>query len=564
MTSKLFNNYPTNLEAMTIHSAPRLICSLKFFSQAASAIVILVGCLVLVGWMYNITILKSVLPGLVAMRPNTALGFILAGVSLWLQSSTKKRVRIVYWRRRQMIALGCSILVFLLGGLTLVEYFSRWDLHIDQMLFIQTAAPDSFGTIAPGRMAFSTALSFVLSGLSLILLKAKERKIQRLAQGFTLMPALLGLVTLIGYIYGVTAFTGIIFKLATMALHTAVAFIILSFGILCTSPDRTLIKAILANTVGGLMARRLLPAAISIPLVLGWLCLKGQKARLYNSEFGVSLFVVSNIVIFVVLICWNARLLNQADIERKRFEQTLQEKNVELENASLAKDRFLASMSHELRTPLNAVIGFTGTLLMKLPGPLTADQQQQLQIIQTSAKHLLSLINDLLDLAKIESGKVEINFEPVVCQSVVQEVATALRSLAQTKGLKFEVKLPKEDLVVLTDRRALTQVLINLTNNAIKFTETGRVRLELSQRQVDGRTLTEIAVADSGIGIQPEDQTKLFQAFEQVSSSTTRRHEGTGLGLHLSQKLAKLLGGQIACDSKYGKGSIFTLVLTEK
>jgi PAS domain S-box-containing protein len=250
--------------------------------------------------------------------------------------------------------------------------------------------------------------------------------------------------------------------------------------------------------------------------------------------------------------------------ERKRFERALQEKNIELENANLAKDRFLASMSHELRTPLNAIIGFTGTLLMRLPGPLTADQEQQLGTVQGSAKHLLSLINDLLDLAKIESGKVELKFESVVCQSVIQEVATSLRPLAETKGLGFEIKVPPTDLIVRTDHRALSQIIINLTNNAIKFTEQGSVRLELGQRQEDGQLLTAISVMDTGIGIRPEDQGKLFHAFTQAETSSRRRHEGTGLGLYLSQKLAELLGGQVTCQSEYGKGSTFRLVLPER
>ena len=249
--------------------------------------------------------------------------------------------------------------------------------------------------------------------------------------------------------------------------------------------------------------------------------------------------------------------------ERKRFEQTLQEKNVELEGANLSKDRFLASMSHELRTPLNAIIGFTGTLLMKLPGPLTADQDKQLKTVQASAKHLLSLINDLLDLAKIESGKVQINLEPVVCQEVVDDVANTLRPLAEAKGLMFEVDEPKEGITVRTDRRALSQIVINLTNNAIKYTEKGRVGIELRQRRENGHILTEINVSDTGVGIQAQDQARLFQAFTQLDSSTTRRHEGTGLGLHLSQKLADLLGGRISFRSESGKGSVFTVGLPE-
>src|SRR5205807_1874929 len=141
--------------------------------------------------------------------------------------------------------------------------------------------------------------------------------------------------------------------------------------------------------------------------------------------------------------------------ERRRIEKTLQQQNEDLERAMQAKDRFLATMSHELRTPLNAIIGFTGTLLMKLPGPLTADQGKQLQTIQGSARHLLSLINDLLDLAKIESGKVEVNLESVSCVDVLEEVSSTLRPLAEAKGLKYELVMPQEPLTVMTDRRAL-------------------------------------------------------------------------------------------------------------
>jgi len=251
--------------------------------------------------------------------------------------------------------------------------------------------------------------------------------------------------------------------------------------------------------------------------------------------------------------------------ERKRFEQQLREKNDELEKANLAKDRFLASMSHELRTPLNAILGFTGTILMKLPGPLTVDQEKQLRTIQSSAQHLLSLINDLLDLAKIESGKVEVKYEPVNCQEVLEEVTTTLRPLAEKKSLHFELLNHTPQIVIQTDRRALSQILLNLTNNAIKFTEMGSVHIKLRQR-ANGKAdklETEFSIIDTGVGIRPEEQTRLFQAFEQLSASNLRRHEGTGLGLYLSQKLATLLGGRIEIDSTYGQGSIFRLVIPE-
>jgi PAS domain S-box-containing protein len=249
--------------------------------------------------------------------------------------------------------------------------------------------------------------------------------------------------------------------------------------------------------------------------------------------------------------------------DRKRIERILYEKNIELEKAAEAKNRFLATMSHELRTPLNAIIGFTGTLLMKLPGPLTADQEKQLRTVQTSAKHLLSLINDLLDLARIESGNVELNLELVACGEVIEEIASTLRPLAEKKNLGFEVRMPDGDLSVRTDRRALSQIVINLINNAIKYTDSGGISLTLGRSMGADKSATQLAVCDTGCGIDEVDQTRLFQAFTQLDSSTTRKHEGTGLGLHLSQMLAELIGGRIDCVSEPGRGSTFTLTIPD-
>ncbi len=247
--------------------------------------------------------------------------------------------------------------------------------------------------------------------------------------------------------------------------------------------------------------------------------------------------------------------------ERKLYERTLQEKNRELETANAAKDQFLASMSHELRTPLNAIIGFTGTLLMKLPGPLTPDQDKQLRIVQSSARHLLSLINDILDLARIETGKAELHFEPVSIGEVVADVKDSLRSFAADKGLEFNVTLPETPIVVEADRRSVHQILLNLANNAIKYTDEGSVSVDAATSQRDRGAEAIVNVTDTGVGIRPEDRDRLFQAFEQLDPSSTRRVEGVGLGLYLSLKLATLLGGAISFTSEHGKGSTFTLAL---
>jgi len=259
----------------------------------------------------------------------------------------------------------------------------------------------------------------------------------------------------------------------------------------------------------------------------------------------------------------NMRLAHHA-AELETINREIALKNLELAEASRMKSAFIANMSHELRTPLNAIMGFTGALLMKLAGPLTVDQDKQLNTIRSSARHLLSLINDILDVAKIEAGKVTLALERVACNELVAETTESLRTLAAQKGLELTVTLPQEPIVIDTDRRALTQIIINLVNNAIKFTEQGAVRVSLSQRVDEQDLLTEFSVADSGSGIKPEDQSKLFRAFSQLDSTSTRHAEGAGLGLFLCQNLANLLGGNLFFTSDFGAGSTFTLALREK
>ena len=256
----------------------------------------------------------------------------------------------------------------------------------------------------------------------------------------------------------------------------------------------------------------------------------------------------------------NMRLAHHAG-ELETINREIARKNLELAEASRMKSAFIANMSHELRTPLNAIIGFTGALLMKLPGPLTVEQDKQLNTIRSSARHLLSLINDILDVAKIEAGKVTLSLEPVQCQGLIAQVVETLRPLAQLKGLSLEVSMETETVTISSDRRALTQILINLLNNAIKFTETGNIVVRLAQRPSANATLTEISITDSGAGIKVEDQAKLFQAFSQLDSTSTRHAEGAGLGLYLCQNLANVIGATLSFQSDFGSGSTFTLTL---
>jgi len=245
--------------------------------------------------------------------------------------------------------------------------------------------------------------------------------------------------------------------------------------------------------------------------------------------------------------------------ERKRVEQALQEKNVELERAILAKDRFLANMSHELRTPLNGIIGFTEFLIGEKPGPLQPKQKEYLNDVLSSARHLLMLINDVLDLAKVEAGKMELHPEPFLIREALEEATAVVKTMADLKQITLTVTVDAGLQMATLDQQKFKQVLYNLLSNAVKFTDQGG-NVEVFAKRLDERHF-EVQVRDTGIGIKPEDLGRLFTEFERLDSGTTRRFEGTGLGLALTKKIVELQGGHIRVEAEPGKGSLFTATL---
>jgi PAS domain S-box-containing protein len=238
--------------------------------------------------------------------------------------------------------------------------------------------------------------------------------------------------------------------------------------------------------------------------------------------------------------------------ERKRFEQSLQE-------ANRMKSEFLANMSHELRTPLNGIIGFTEFLVDGKPGQINPKQKEYLGDILNSAKHLLQLINDVLDLAKVEAGKMELNLEDFSLTQAIDEVCAVAKPMAQKKHMLVSISVAAELERVTLDQQKFKQVLYNLVSNGIKFTDDGGA-VEISAQPYNGGYF-KLSVNDTGIGIKPEDLQRLFREFEQLESGTSRRYEGTGLGLALTRKIVELQGGSISVESKIGKGSVFSVVL---
>jgi PAS domain S-box-containing protein len=249
---------------------------------------------------------------------------------------------------------------------------------------------------------------------------------------------------------------------------------------------------------------------------------------------------------------------------RKRSEEELRRTLVELasakeqaETADHLKSAFLATMSHELRTPLNSIIGFTGIILKGLAGPVNEEQNKQLSMVKNSADHLLNLINDILDISKIESGQLTISSNVFDLRSSVEKAASSLRALADAKGLSLRTDLAPGISSIISDQRRVEQILLNLIGNAIKFTDSGEIGVVGRIKE----NMVQISVVDTGIGIKDEDMANLFKPFQQLESGITRKYEGSGLGLSICKKLVQLLGGEITVRSVVGKGSTFTFTL---
>ncbi len=245
-------------------------------------------------------------------------------------------------------------------------------------------------------------------------------------------------------------------------------------------------------------------------------------------------------------------------IENTRLFREIQDKSHQLEIANQHKSEFLANMSHELRTPLNAIIGFSEVLIERMFGELNEKQDDYLKDIHSSGKHLLSLINDILDLSKIEAGRMELDVENFDVPSALSNAMTLVRERAQRHGVALMLQVAPEVGEIRADERKFKQILLNLLTNAVKFTPDGG-QVEVRACRADG--VLEVAVADTGIGIAPEDQAAVFEEFRQVGRHYTNKHEGTGLGLALTKRFVELHGGTLRLDSEPGKGSTFSFTL---
>jgi signal transduction histidine kinase len=242
-----------------------------------------------------------------------------------------------------------------------------------------------------------------------------------------------------------------------------------------------------------------------------------------------------------------------------RLFDEIQEKSRQLAEASQHKSQFLANMSHELRTPLNAIIGVTE--MLREDAEATKQDIEPFDRVLGAGRHLLALINDILDLSKIEAGRMELHLETFPLVPVIQDVAKTIEPMASKSGNRLIIDCPADLGTIHADQTRFRQSLLNLASNANKFTEQGSIIVAVHQKRENGRDWITLAVADTGIGMTPEQMGKLFQEFSQASSTTASKYGGTGLGLAISRRFCQMMGGDITVESAPGKGSTFTIRL---
>jgi signal transduction histidine kinase len=541
-----------------------------FFEQLprmASAATILIGVVMLAGWWLRIPGLSR--PGVIpSMSPGTAVAFVIAGLSLFLSYPGYQS----RWPRTLSPAL--ALLVIAISVITAGELLLDLDIGIDRLL-----APDVLlgSSSAPARIAINTAVAFLFVGLGLVLLPRDRRTNGLRSQIAAFEVLIVALIALVGYAFGVRDFYSMQ-RFLGMALISAITFVILGLGLLFSQLHRGLPALVADGGAAGVVARRLLPATVLLPFIFGMVRLAGEQVGLFGSQVATSLFTVADIVTFILLVAWSARVVRATD--RKRADLFVREREVrvsserarseaeaakaeaeaaraEAESANGAKSDFLAVMSHELRTPLSAIMGYQELLADGISGPITEQQSQQLGRIKASARHLLALIDEILTFTRIDAGREKVDLERATLTTLLDPAAELVEPLARARGLHIEVMLPPNEVVVETDPVKVRQMIVNLLSNAVKFTDNGRIILSGGQK---GDQLV-ISVEDTGIGISPEHFERIFEPFWQVEQKATRRAGGTGLGLTVTRRLALLLGGDVTVKSEPGVGTTFTICL---
>ncbi|MDB5394705.1 MAG: Signal transduction histidine kinase [Rhodospirillales bacterium] len=504
----------------------------------------LVGTVSLTGWWLWRPLLggtwhETTLP----MSPTTALLFIILGGALASLPGSPITAR-------TLISSGFGAGVALSGLLCLADLLFGWNVHFDRWLLHDWL--DQHGVLLRSGVSPLAAAAFALTGSGLILIDTGGRVSQQVGQAALILTLLIAITPLSGYVYQALGLYEV-GRLLPMALNTSINFLLVSIGVLMLRPEAGFVAILTASNLGGVMARRLFGAVIILPPLLGFVCLRLMRWLAIDPAGGVGLLVtLTGLALAVAVLVTAHRLEKTAETLTERSRE-LELARQEAETANRTKSEFLANMSHELRTPLNAVIGFSEIMRDARFGPLAERYREYSGDVFDSGVHLLAVVNQILDLAKIEAGQLTLNEDEVDFPDVVGACMTLVKEKATGGGVALMLDLPSDLPTLHADQTRLKQIVLNLLSNAVKFTGAdGKVTLS-ARVMPDGSF--EISIEDTGIGMTEQELAVAFLPFRQVDSSLSRRYEGTGLGLPFAKALAEQHGGTLTLESCWGAGT---------
>jgi signal transduction histidine kinase len=515
----------------------RLVSLFTKTSLILSVLVGIIGLLVMIGWMFDITLLKSITSNMIAMKPNAAIAFIL--ISLILILYHKKNV---LNKNLMVISKILTSIVILIGSLTLFENLSGHDLHIDQLLFQES--PNAVIAYAPGRMAPLTSLVFLLIGIALIFLDKKRGLI--ISQILAFIIGFFGLLVLTSYAYHIETQT----KLEPYiyaAFHAALNFVFIAIAILFLYPEQGMSRLLVSETAGGRIARLLLPIAIFIAPILGFFQALGVEIHLYDAQSGTAFLVLLTTAIFTTFVLIVAYMLMNSDLERQQDELVLKETLLNLERSNKELEQFAYIASHDLNEPLRMISSYTQLLERKYHDKLDKDAIDFIGFAVDGAHRMQLLIDDLLQYSRVTTKAQPL--QPVDTNLLLDQTLINLQPLINEK----EAEVTHDPLPTINaDGIQIMQVFQNLISNAIKFCDQ-KPKIHISVKSTENEWI--FSVKDNGIGIAPELHDQLFIIFRRLH--TRDKYPGTGMGLAICKKIVERHKGRIWVESEVDKGTTF-------
>lgn len=626
-------------------------------SAILASVVVFVGISVLGGWMFDIVLLKSIIPGVVSMNPLTALSFILGGIAVLFL--VKK------WRGFNTVVLVTGLLMFTFGAARMLGILNIYDLHLDQVLFHRTLL--AVTNFSKNRIAPNTSLNLMLLGISLTLISFK--RFYKVAQSLASVTFIIAFFAILGYWYSVKNLYGFL-SYTPMALNTAIEFCLLSFAIICSMPAVGITRLLSSESAGGVLLRRVLPWIILIPSCFGWIRLMGQVRGYYGYEYGTALLVAFIVLFFLFLIFQIASRLDRVDsarlevleiVERqksqneailsgigdavfaidinkkiilynqaaeditgyteleamgkfygdlliftKEKDKTIQNNFIDLalsgKKAAMtnhtvlqdkqgktipvadsaapfygskgdilgavvvfrdvsseriieqAKSDFVSLTSHQLKTPIAQIKGYIANMIDGLTGELNPKQKEYLSDMLQVANSNSALIDDLLNVSRIERGIIKFEPEKTDLIEIVKRAASPLRNVAADKKVLFTEAYLDKPLIVWADTNKTIEALRNIMDNALKFTNPDKT-VSIEVKEINSTPT--VIIIDEGPGIDPDVQTELFEKNRVWSGKV--KASGAGLGLYLSKQFIELQGGTISYETASGKGTTFII-----